>query len=67
MTARAAVDAACCEGHALCLGEAPEVFDMGPGERAYVLDIEITDELLPAVERAALSCPTQAIRIERAP
>lgn len=51
-----------CEGHALCIGLAPEVFDMDDvGARAIVSADIVPDELVPSVRRAVASCPVQAI------
>ena len=64
MSGRPIVDTSRCEGHALCLSSAPDVFDLGPDERAIVLPVPITDELVPDVEEALRSCPTGAISWE---
>jgi ferredoxin len=66
-TARAIVDKALCEGHALCLVYAPDVFDIGDDETAYVTVDEITDEQMSGVREAVAQCPMQAIRIELGP
>jgi ferredoxin len=63
VTLRAKVDPTVCEGHALCLTYAPQIFDMGSDERAFVTDTPITDELAPGVQEAASQCPTQAISL----
>lgn len=55
------VDATLCEGHALCVSAAPDVFEIGDDEKAIVLDVELTDELLRQVDDAILRCPVQAI------
>ncbi|WP_432843233.1 ferredoxin [Dactylosporangium sp. CA-092794] len=57
------VDRVACEGHALCLVYAPEVFDMDDEERAVVLLDPVPGELHAAVEEAAGNCPVQAIRL----
>lgn len=57
--------AGACEGHALCTGIAPQVFDMSDdGERAIVTADPIPEEMLPAVRQAVASCPVQAISLE---
>jgi ferredoxin len=61
---RVIVDEVKCEGHALCLSYAPEVFDMNDEERAVVLREEVGDDLLASVENAVAQCPVQAIRTE---
>lgn len=64
MTWRATVDPEVCEGHALCMTCAPQIFDMGyDDEHAFVTDTPITDDLLPGVREAVSQCPTQAITL----
>jgi ferredoxin len=55
------VDTELCEGHGLCIASAPDVFELGEDERAVVLDVEVTEEVLRAVDDAILRCPVQAI------
>jgi ferredoxin len=57
------VDRVACEGHALCLVYAPDVFEMDDDERAYVTRNPVPAELRPGVEDAAGQCPVQAIRV----
>jgi ferredoxin len=53
-----------CQSNALCMGAAPEVFEVRDDGYLYVLQ-ETPDESLRAkVEEAARLCPTQAITIE---
>ena len=56
------VDRVTCEGHALCLTYAPEVFDMDDEERAFVTRNPVPAELREGVQEAAEHCPVQAIR-----
>ena len=55
------VDADLCEGHALCVAAAPDVFEMGDDEKAYVLPVELSEDILKQVDDAILRCPVQAI------
>jgi ferredoxin len=55
------VDADLCEGHALCATAAPTVFEIGDDEKAIVLPVELTEEILKQVDDAILRCPVQAI------
>ncbi len=58
------VDHSLCEGHAKCTDAAPEVFEVRDDDYSYVL-VEVVDEnLFEKVERAVVSCPRAAIRIE---
>ncbi len=52
-----------CQGHAVCMGEAPEVFQVDEWGTLTVLQEVPPDELLEKVRRAAKYCPTNAIRL----
>ncbi len=52
-----------CDSNALCMGIAPEVFEVRDDNFLYVLQDEPPDELRAKVEEAVLKCPTQAISI----
>lgn len=53
-----------CESNALCMAEAPEVFEVRDDDFLYILDENPGEELREKVERAAQRCPKQAITIE---
>lgn len=55
------VDQEVCEGHALCVSFAPEVFWLTEDERSQVRQDEITEDRWPDIELAIASCPVQAI------
>lgn len=65
---RIRVDADLCQGHGVCVNEAPEVFSL---ERFEGGDVQLnlrqqhpSADLKEAVERAVRHCPTQALRLE---
>lgn len=61
-----AVDRVRCEGHGLCVSQAPEVFDLDD-EDDLVLRFEGADvprEHEQAATRAVLTCPVAALREE---
>lgn len=58
------VDHTLCEGHAKCMENAPEVFEVRDDDRSYVLLEEIPESLRAGVERAVKVCPRAAIRLE---
>jgi ferredoxin len=58
------VDFDLCESNALCMGAAPEVFEVRDDDFLYVLDERPSEELRPKVEEAVRLCPKQAISIE---
>ena len=61
---RVVVDFDLCESNAVCMGIAPEVFEVRDDDFLYVLQEEPAEELRPKVEEAARRCPKQAITIE---
>ena len=59
------VDWDVCESNALCMGAAPEVFEVRDDDNLYLLiEGEIPEELRDKVRKAADLCPKQAIRLE---
>lgn len=61
---RVVVDFDLCESNAVCMGIAPEVFEVRDDDFLYVLQEEPPEELREKVEEAARRCPKQAITIE---
>jgi len=61
---KAIVDHSLCEGHARCMDNAPEVFEVRDDDRSYTLIDVIPEELLAKVERAVQTCPRAAIKLE---
>jgi sterol 14-demethylase len=65
---RVCVDLDLCQGHAVCVSEAPEVFDLDrteSGEDKVVLRMEAPPAALrEKVEKAIHHCPTRALSIE---
>jgi ferredoxin len=58
------VDLDLCQGHGVCVSEAPEVFALDPKEiRVRVLDERPSPRLRAKVEAAVRHCPTRAISI----
>ncbi len=58
------VDHSLCEGHAKCMDNAPEVFEVRDDDRSYTLLEEIPEELRAKVERAVNVCPRAAITLK---
>jgi ferredoxin len=63
MSFRVVVDFDKCESNALCMGVAPEVFEVRDDDFLYVLQEEPPDELRAKCDEAARICPKQAITI----
>ena len=61
---KAIVDHTLCEGHARCMENAPEVFEVRDDDRSYTLIDAIPEELRAKVERAVQTCPRAAIKLE---
>ena len=61
---KVSVDFDRCDSNAVCMGIAPEVFEVRDDNFLYVLDDQPPQELRSAVEEAARSCPTGAITVE---
>jgi ferredoxin len=61
---RVVVDFDKCKSNALCMGVAPEVFEVRDDNFLYVLQEEPPEELRSQVEEAVRICPQQAITLE---
>ena len=64
---RISVDIDLCQGHSVCLGEAPDVFDVLEVDDGYpkvkVLQGNPPEALRAQVERAAKYCPNRVITV----
>ncbi len=60
---RIVVDLDLCQGHAVCEGEAPALFEVGQDMKVEVLDERPGDEHRKAAEMAVKYCPTHAISL----
>jgi ferredoxin len=61
---RIVVDLDVCEANALCMGIAPEVFEVDDNDYLTVLMPEPPESMRIAVEQAVWACPKRAIAIE---
>ena len=61
---RIVIDWDLCQGHASCMGEAPEVFQVSDKGELTVLQETPPESLRTKVQSAAQYCPTGAIKIE---
>jgi ferredoxin len=57
------VDYDVCESNAICMGLAPEVFEVRDDDNLYVLDEHPPESLRAKVEAAVRGCPKQAISL----
>ena len=60
---RVVVDYDLCESNAICMGIAPEVFEVRDDDFLYVLNETPGEELRAKVEESVQRCPKQAISI----
>lgn len=61
---RVVIDELLCEGHALCMGIAPDIFHVGDDDLAQVLMDDVPESRRDDVANAVRSCPKQAISVE---
>ncbi len=57
------IDFDLCQGHAVCMGEAPDVFRVDEDGVLTVLNAAPDEALREAVETAAKYCPNQSITV----
>jgi ferredoxin len=57
------VDFDLCESNALCMAQAPEVFEVREDDLLYVLNERPAEDLTEKVRAAARCCPKNAISI----
>ncbi len=60
---RVVVDFDLCESNAICMGIAPEIFEVRDDDFLYVLDETPPESMRERVEEAVQRCPKQAISI----
>lgn len=60
-----AVDYDLCEANGICVGIAPEVFDLDDDDNLHLLRTDVTTESGSRLNQAVDSCPRNALRIER--
>ena len=60
---RISVDFDKCKSNALCMGIAPDIFEVRDDNFLYVLQEEPPESARGLVEEAVRTCPTQAISI----
>jgi len=58
------VDFDVCESNAVCMGIAPDIFEVRDDDFLYVLNENPDESMRAKVEEAARRCPKQAITIE---
>ncbi|MBF8186744.1 ferredoxin [Nonomuraea sp. K274] len=61
---RVKVDELVCEANAVCMGLAPEVFEVDDDDHLHILLPEPPPERLDQVRHAVRSCPKAALSLE---
>lgn len=61
---RVLVDRDTCEGNAMCMGVAPEVFELADDGKVTIRDESPAEEMRAKMEDAVRACPTQALSLE---
>ena len=59
------VDYDLCEANAICMQQAPEIFEVDDEDNLNVLQEEVPESLREKLENAVRLCPRQALRIAR--
>ena len=58
------VDYDLCEANAVCMAEAPEVFEVNEDDRLQILNESPGEELRTKMQAAVRLCPKQALKLE---
>ena len=60
---RIVIDWDLCQGHGICMGEAPEIFEVGTDGELKVLEERPPESLRSKIDLAVRYCPTGAIAL----
>ena len=61
---RIVIDWDLCQGHGVCMGEAPEVFEVGEDGKLKILKAHPPESMRSKIELARRYCPTGAISLQ---
>ncbi|QRY61829.1 ferredoxin [Gordonia sp. PDNC005] len=53
-----------CESNAVCVGMAPDVFELDDNDYLVILNDEVPDERVEEMRQVVASCPRSALSIE---
>ncbi|GAA1883838.1 MULTISPECIES: ferredoxin [Williamsia] len=53
-----------CESNAVCVGMAPDVFDLDDNDYLVILQEEVPDDRLEEMRQVVANCPKAALSIE---
>jgi ferredoxin len=60
-----AVDYDLCEANGICVGIAPEVYDLDDDDNLHLVETDVTAANESRIQQTIDSCPRNALRIER--
>lgn len=63
MPFRVVVDYDVCESNAVCMGIAPDIFEVRDDDNLYILMDEVPDDRRAECQRAVDMCPKQALSL----
>ncbi|MEV6064064.1 ferredoxin [Nocardia asteroides] len=52
-----------CEANGVCVGIAPDMFELDDDDNLHVLDGDVADDRVADVEEAVAQCPKAALRL----
>ncbi|MFC4124449.1 ferredoxin [Nocardia rhizosphaerae] len=52
-----------CEANGVCVGIAPDLFELDDDDNLHVLDGDVADDRVADVEEAVAQCPKAALRL----
>ncbi|MBH0781520.1 ferredoxin [Nocardia bovistercoris] len=58
------VDLDQCEANGICVGFAPDVFELDDDDQLHILTSEVPENLRAEVEDAVAQCPKAALKLE---
>ncbi|WP_435591223.1 ferredoxin [Nocardia sp. bgisy118] len=60
---KVSVDRDLCEANGICVGIAPDVFELDDEDQLHILTAEVSDDRLGDVEDAVAQCPKAALKL----
>ena len=62
---RIELDLGLCQGHSVCVSEAPDVFEIADSGEVRLLEVRPSPDRYEALVAAAQHCPNQVIKLEQ--
>ncbi|MBV7702261.1 ferredoxin [Nocardia nova] len=61
---KVSVDFDQCEANGICVGIAPDVFELDDEDQLHILTADVPEDWLSDVETAVAQCPKAALRLQ---